>query len=61
MNSECVVESEVMHLGTNMGMVRGVIRRKSDGAVCYVCEHGKAAYNHGARQKEMVAKRASRI
>jgi hypothetical protein len=61
MNSECVVESEVMHLGARMGMVRGVIRRKSDGAVCYVCEHGKAAYNHDARQKERAGKNASRV
>ncbi|KAF2399524.1 Thioesterase/thiol ester dehydrase-isomerase [Trichodelitschia bisporula] len=37
-----VVESEVVHLGKSLGMLRGVMRRKDDGAVCYSCEHHKA-------------------
>jgi len=62
MNSECTVESEVVHLGKQLGMVRGVIRRKSDGAICYTCEHGKARVDHTAKLKEMEEKKkASRL
>jgi uncharacterized protein (TIGR00369 family) len=37
-----LVESEVVHLGKTMAQLKGVMRRKSDGKVCYTCEHGKA-------------------
>ncbi|KAF1958677.1 Thioesterase/thiol ester dehydrase-isomerase [Byssothecium circinans] len=36
------VESEVVHLGKRMGLLRGVIRGE-DGKICYTCEHNKAA------------------
>jgi acyl-coenzyme A thioesterase 13 len=61
MNEDCLVESEIMHLGKQMGMVRGVIKRKSDGAICYSCEHGKAAYNHSERVKEWETKKSSKL
>ncbi|OCK77640.1 hypothetical protein K432DRAFT_358252 [Lepidopterella palustris CBS 459.81] len=42
-----VIESEVVHLGRRMGVVRGAIRgaegEEGEGKVFYVCEHGKAA------------------
>ena len=37
-----LVESEIVHLGKSMGLMKGSMRRKSDGKVCYTCEHGKA-------------------
>ncbi|KAF1815109.1 hypothetical protein P152DRAFT_391320, partial [Eremomyces bilateralis CBS 781.70] len=40
--SVLLVESEIVHLGKSMGMVRGVMRRKDNGLVCYTCEHGEA-------------------
>ncbi|KAL2357862.1 thioesterase family protein [Cryomyces antarcticus] len=40
---DAIIESEVVHLGKAMGLTRGVIKRKKDGAVCYTCEHGKAS------------------
>jgi acyl-coenzyme A thioesterase 13 len=38
-----LVESETVHLGKSMGMIKSVMKRKSDGAVCYTCEHGKVS------------------
>jgi uncharacterized protein (TIGR00369 family) len=40
--SELLVECETVHLGKSLAHLKGVIRRKSDGSVCYTCEHGKA-------------------
>jgi uncharacterized protein (TIGR00369 family) len=37
-----LVECEVVHLGKTLAQLKGVMRRKSDGMVCYTCEHGKA-------------------
>jgi len=37
-----LVESEIVHLGKSLGQMKGVMRRKDDGAICYTCEHGKA-------------------
>jgi acyl-coenzyme A thioesterase 13 len=37
-----LIESEIVHLGKQLGQLKGVMRRKEDGAVCYTCEHGKA-------------------
>ncbi|KAF2462594.1 Thioesterase/thiol ester dehydrase-isomerase [Lindgomyces ingoldianus] len=37
-----LVESEVVHLGKRMGVVKGTIRGVDDGKVYYTCEHGKA-------------------
>jgi len=48
--SRCTVESEVVHLGKRAGMLRGVIRNEK-GAICYTCEHGKAAVDFRARSK----------
>lgn len=39
---ELLIECEVVHLGKRIGMLKGVMRRKDDGAVCYTCEHQKA-------------------
>jgi acyl-coenzyme A thioesterase 13 len=57
MGEECLVESEVVHLGKRMGVVRGVIKRKKDGVVLYTCEHGKATVD----QKERTQKTLSRM
>jgi uncharacterized protein (TIGR00369 family) len=40
--TELLIECEVVHLGKRIGMLKGVMRRKDDGAVCYTCEHQKA-------------------
>jgi len=40
--TELIVECEIVHLGKNMGELRGSMRRKDNGKLCYVCEHGKA-------------------
>jgi uncharacterized protein (TIGR00369 family) len=40
--SKIFVESELVHLGKRMGLMKGVIRNE-EGKVCYTCEHGKAA------------------
>ncbi|KAF2741904.1 Thioesterase/thiol ester dehydrase-isomerase [Sporormia fimetaria CBS 119925] len=40
--SKIFVESEVVHLGKRMGLIKGVIKTE-DGKTCYTCEHGKAA------------------
>jgi acyl-coenzyme A thioesterase 13 len=37
-----LIECEVVHLGKRMGMLKGVMRRKDNGAVCCTCEHQKA-------------------
>ena len=47
-----LVESEVVHLGRRMGVVRGVIRGaegegEGEGKVYYTCEHGKACLDGG--------------
>jgi acyl-coenzyme A thioesterase 13 len=36
-----LVECEIVHLGKSLAELRGVMRRKKDGKVCYICEHGK--------------------
>jgi uncharacterized protein (TIGR00369 family) len=35
------VESTIVHLGKNLGTVRGTMRRKDDGKTCYTCVHDK--------------------
>jgi acyl-coenzyme A thioesterase 13 len=62
--SELLVECEVVHLGKTMAELKGVMRRKEDGKVCYVCEHGKVKVDFTsmmrarseAMEKEMEAK-----
>jgi acyl-coenzyme A thioesterase 13 len=39
--TDLLVECELVHLGKTMGTIQGVMKRKEDGAVCYLCEHGK--------------------
>lgn len=36
-----LIDSEVVHAGKRMCMLKGVMKRESDGAVMAVCEHGK--------------------
>jgi acyl-coenzyme A thioesterase 13 len=40
--TELIVECEIVHLGKSLAELRGVMRRKDNGKVCYICEHGKA-------------------
>lgn len=40
---EIVIESEVVHAGKRLCMIKGVMRRKSDGAIMATCEHGKVS------------------
>ena len=47
MNSKCVVETEIVHLGKAAGMLKGVI--KLDGKVCYTCEHGKVGWSSSSK------------
>ena len=55
--SELLVESEVIHLGRRLGMLRGRMRDKKTGKVCYVCEHGKAAVEHMVKPVEEEAEK----
>jgi len=36
-----LIESEVIHVGKRLAVLKGVMKRKSDGATMAVCEHGK--------------------
>ncbi|CAK7206864.1 hypothetical protein SEUCBS139899_009670 [Sporothrix eucalyptigena] len=40
-NSEVLLECEQVHAGKRMSSLRGVLRRRRDGAVLATCEHGK--------------------
>jgi acyl-coenzyme A thioesterase PaaI-like protein len=37
----CLVESEVVSAGKRMSVIKGTLKRESDGEVLAVCEHGK--------------------
>jgi acyl-coenzyme A thioesterase 13 len=39
--TELLIETEVVSLGKSLAMLRGTMRRKEDGKVCYICEHHK--------------------
>lgn len=39
--TDVLIECEVVNAGKKMALLRGLIRRKSDGAVMATCEHGK--------------------
>ncbi|KAH0543447.1 hypothetical protein FGG08_002212 [Glutinoglossum americanum] len=41
MGTECLIDCEVMHAGKRLCMIRGVMKRKDDGAVLSTAEHGK--------------------
>ena len=41
--TELELETEVISAGKNLAMLRGVLRRASDGAAISTCEHTKAA------------------
>lgn len=43
MGEEVLVESEVVHAGKRLCTIKGVMKRKSDGAVLTTCEHGKVS------------------
>lgn len=38
---EVLIDCEQLHAGRRMSSLRGVLRRRSDGAVLATCEHGK--------------------
>lgn len=38
---ELLIENEVVSLGRSMACVKGIMRRKKDGKICYICEHNK--------------------
>lgn len=40
--TEVLIENELVHAGRSLSLSRGVIRRKSDGAILATCEHNKA-------------------
>jgi len=40
---EVLVEGEVIHAGKRLCSIKGVMRRKTDGAVLAICEHGKVS------------------
>jgi acyl-coenzyme A thioesterase 13 len=39
--TELVIETEVVSLGKSLAMLRGTMRRKDNGKICYTCEHHK--------------------
>ena len=39
--TELLIECEIVHLGKRMGMIKGVMKRKDNGALCSTCEHHK--------------------
>jgi len=49
--TELLIECEIVHLGKRMGMVKGVMRRKDNGAACSTCEHQKAVAEFNPKYK----------
>jgi acyl-coenzyme A thioesterase 13 len=47
-NSKCIVECEIVHLGKGAGMLRGVIKNEK-GQVLYTCEHGKVGFSSDSK------------
>lgn len=41
--TELELETEIISAGKNLAMLRGIIRRASDGAAISTCEHNKVA------------------
>ncbi|EGX94763.1 thioesterase family protein, putative [Cordyceps militaris CM01] len=39
--TECLVECDIVSVGRNMAMLRGTLRRKSDGVILATCSHDK--------------------
>lgn len=39
--TECLVEVELVSVGKSMALLKGTMRRKSDGAILAVCQHDK--------------------
>ncbi|KAM3437145.1 hypothetical protein NHJ13734_004792 [Beauveria thailandica] len=40
--TECLVECEIVSVGKRLALLRGTLRRKSDGAILAICNHDKA-------------------
>lgn len=40
---EVLIETEIVQVGKSLATLRGVMRRKSDGQILSVCEHGKVS------------------
>ena len=40
---EVIIESEVVHAGKRLCSIKGVMKRKTDGAILATCEHGKVS------------------
>jgi uncharacterized protein (TIGR00369 family) len=40
---EIILECEVVHAGKRLCTIKGMMKRKSDGAITAICEHGKAS------------------
>jgi uncharacterized protein (TIGR00369 family) len=36
-----LVENEIVHLGRSLGQLKGTMRRKDNGKICYTCVHDK--------------------
>ncbi|KAH8592937.1 HotDog domain-containing protein [Bisporella sp. PMI_857] len=43
LGEEILIESTVVHAGKRLASIKGVMKRKSDGAVMATCEHGKVS------------------
>lgn len=39
--TEVLVETEIVQIGRKLATLRGVMKRRSDGAIMALCEHGK--------------------
>lgn len=39
--TECLVECQIVQVGKKLCTMRGTMRRKSDGQILSICEHGK--------------------
>jgi acyl-coenzyme A thioesterase 13 len=45
LHTDLIIECEVVHLGKNLGELKGTIRRADNGKLCYLASHGKARVN----------------
>ncbi|CAG9997528.1 unnamed protein product [Clonostachys byssicola] len=47
--TEVLVHNEIVQIGKKMTTLRGTMRRRSDGALLAVCEHGKVNVDFGSK------------